>query len=194
MQFAFLIRSSLIFCYFGFPTLAQAWPYGYLLPYVCSANTFSIPKQTHWCIGVNPVEGHQDGWDSSSLCEVVIVRTGFILQDRGHLTAAFNYLMGRCEEYIARFFWDVHRDRRKTQVKLTEGSSDSILGKLCSALGQSNTGKSCPEQLWSLHRWRYSKFRSNWATWTVLSQITHTGPFKSKLLYDVMFVHLKCAF
>lgn len=37
--------------------------------------------------------------------------------------------MERCEEYIARFFWDVHSDRWKTQVQFTEGCCDSILGK-----------------------------------------------------------------
>lgn len=125
--------------------------------------------------------------------EVVTVRTGFILEDRGYLTAAFNYLMGRCEQYVARFFWGVHSGRWKTQVQFTDGSFDSVLGKQCSAWGQSNSGNSCSEQFWNLHMWRYTKFHSNWAIWTVLSQITHTRPFQSKLLYDAMFVHLKCA-
>lgn len=49
--------------------------------------------------------------------EVVTVRTGFILEDRGCLTAAFNYLMQGCGEYIARPFWDVHSDRWKAQLQ-----------------------------------------------------------------------------
>lgn len=32
--------------------------------------------------------------------EVVTVRTEFILEDKRYLSAAFNYLMGRCEGYI----------------------------------------------------------------------------------------------
>lgn len=67
------------------------------------------------------MEGHQDGWGPVAHCvEVVTVRTGFILDDRRYLTAAFNYLMGSCGGHIARLFWDVHSDRRKAQVQFTK--------------------------------------------------------------------------
>lgn len=113
--------------------------------------------------------------------EVVTVRTVFILQNRGYL--AFNYPMGGCGEYIARLFWNVQWQMEDTSTVYKDGNSASILGKQCSAWGQSNTGISCPQQFWCLHLWRYSKFSSNWATWTMLNQITPQVP--SNLNYSM---------
>ena len=77
---------------------------------------------------------------------------------RGDLTNVYKYLMGGCQEDEARLIWVVPSD--KTGVMGTTWSieiSTWTWGRTSSLWGWQSTRTGCPEGLWNLLLWRFSR-------------------------------------
>lgn len=73
---------------------------------------------------------------------------------------------------------------RQSQVRTGTQNSDQML-RFCPPMRWSNTGKCCPERLWTLHPWEYSEF--NWVWWPeqISDQVTSRNPSQPELFSEL---------